>query len=369
MKKVLRATLLMALLASCSEKADPPSAQKDAAAETKTEAGTALAQEATTQEATTKSEAEYIPVKVMKVAGKPFKGYGEYFGTVQGGSQAKLIAYGGGRVASLKANEGKKVKKGASLCDIEGSKHQTNYRAALLAEKIARQDLGRKRIHLKQGGASQLQVDKAEADFLAAQSRRIEAKKLRDGALCISPMAGVVVERLVEDYQELAPGAPTFIVSDLDKVKIKVGVPDIEGFEAGGEAMVFPTNGRDKPVPGKTTRVSRIVNSKSRTFNIEVEANNGARTLLPGNTVRVNLLRYDFKDEMVVPTSALITIGKDLFAYVVEDGKAIRRKVTILTGNSKEVVIKTGLKMGEQLIISGQQRAGNGAAVKVIVGT
>lgn len=364
MYKAALATIAVAILAGCSSEAPVASKTESTKASTAEagSSGVALAQAASS------SKAEYIPVKVQKVVPKPYKGYSEYFGTVQGGSQAKLIAYGGGRVQKLKSKEGKSVNKGASLCDIEGSKHQTNYRAALLAEKIARQDLSRKRIHLKQGGVSRLQVDQAEAEFLAAQSRRIEARKLRDGALCISPIKGVVVERLVEDYQELPPGAPTFIVSDLDTVKIKIGVPDIDGFQEGGEAMVYPSSGSSAPIKGATTRVSRIANSTSRTFNIEVEAPNVKRTLLPGNTVRVNLLRYNLKDKLVVPTVALITVGKELFAYVVEDGKAVKRKVTILTGDTKKVVINSGLKVGDQLIVSGQQRAGNGAAVKVIAG-
>lgn len=314
-----------------------------------------------------KSDA-YIPVKTQTLEQKPYKSYSEYLGTVYGLEQATLIAYGGGRVQSLSGLEGQKVSKGKSLCSIEGSKFLNNYKSAALQEKIAKQELARKKVHLKRGSASRLQVDQAESEYLGAKSRTIEANRNKEGALCQSPINGTVVERLIDSYEVLNPGQPTFIIADMEKVKIRIGVPEneINGFQEGRGAFIHIANQPEKDKTGSVTRITKNINASTKTFTVDVVVDNKEQSLFPGHTVRVSLLRYDLKDQIVIPTSSILTVGKDQFVYTIKDNKSYRRKISVFTQDTKNAVVQKGLSLGEVIITSGHLRAGDGAQVKII---
>lgn len=329
------------------------------------------AEETTTQKSEkikTETNEIILPVKTLKIVKQDYKGYSDYIGTVNAIEKAILIAHGGGRVQSLFAKEGDKVTKNKKLCNIDAEKFENGYQSAKLNEKITKQEYERKKVHLRRGSVSQLQVDQAKAQYLVAKSQTFEAEKVKDGATCISPINGVVVERLVENFEFLPLHKPTFIVADLDKVKVNIGIPEseISGFKENGTANLFLSDETPLDVEGKVTRVSKNMNDATKTFNVEVIADNKDNTLLPGQMVRVKLLRYDLTEKIVIPTSAIVTIAKEQYVYVVKDSRAIRTKISIFTRDSKKAVIKSGINEGETIITSGQARVGDGAKVNVL---
>ena len=56
---------------------------------------------------------------------------------------------------------------------------------------------------------------------------------------------------------------------------------------------------------------------------------------------------------------------RTLFVYVVANGRAERREVEIGVDNGDQVEIVSGLKPGEQVVVSGQHMLADGAPVEV----
>ena len=314
----------------------------------------------------TPQEERSIPVRVQVLEGENFVEYGEFLGQIRGINQAPLISYAGGRVLKISGKEGQRVKAGDRLCDIEGASHDVQWKSAKLASRIADSTLKRRKTAVERGAASRLQLDQAQGEVLASQKRVLDAKKIRDGAFCISPIGGTIVERLIRDFQVLPQGSQTFVVADLSKLVIQFGIPEneIQGYKVGSPVRVSLSAYPGKTWEGAISSLAQSVNEKGRTFLAEAEIANEGGILKPGLTARLKVERFSFQDQVVIPQSSILTSGKEQFVYIVEGNQARKRAVSVLAANKQRSVIRSGLKKGQKLIIAGQLLAGDGAPVR-----
>ena len=310
-------------------------------------------------------------VRVSLVTAKlsTFSETGVYYGKLAGSASATLIATLGGRVDAVLATEGSLVEAGQSLGRINAEKAQSNRDMVALGEKIAKENLDRQRQFLRDGNASQIAVDQAELAWLTAHNTSIDAQKALDGALAVTPIQGIVTHRYVELFEELAPGSRTFSVASIDTMKVTIGIPEPEmgGVSAGNAAEVTVDSVPGGVWKGRVSRLGREVSPDTLTFSAEVTFDNPGRLLLPGTSATVTLHRRDLAGQIVVPTEAVLTKGQESFVMVEEDGVAHRVPVTLGPTSRTQTVITQGLKVGNHVIVAGNNLASDGSPVAVTV--
>lgn len=110
------------------------------------------------------------------------------------------------------------------------------------AEEQARRDAARLRNLLAQGtstrretehtqlawAVSQGQLTTARAQQAQAEAALAEAQSVLDDLTIRAPASGIVTQRLVDVGEVVAPGAPLFDIVDLDRLYLKVYVPEKE---------------------------------------------------------------------------------------------------------------------------------------------
>ncbi|NRA65879.1 MAG: efflux RND transporter periplasmic adaptor subunit [Pseudobacteriovorax sp.] len=325
------------------------------------------ATDATPAGVTQTDEEKLIPVKVSSIEARGYREFGTYVGQIMPVTEAELKTYLGGRVGKLYKDRGDKVKKGEKLCDIEGSKYQAILDSAKLSEKLASEKLARNKQHLEQGTASRTQVDRAQMEFLEAKQMHLVAQKNRDGAYCVSPISGVIVDRKIERFDETSPGQTTFFVADTSKMRVTVGIPEteIDGYRNGNVAFLTSDSVVGEPLEGRIKSIARRIDASRKTFLMDLLFDNSAQQLLSGTTARVKVLRYDKKDQIVIPTESIMVLADEKAVMVVVENKAQKRTVEIQSNNETESLIAGGLTIGDQLIIEGQMQAVNGSLVEI----
>jgi membrane fusion protein (multidrug efflux system) len=85
--------------------------------------------------------------------------------------------------------------------------------------------------------------------------------------------------------------------------------------------------------------------------------------LIDGQLVRVLLESGKPKEEVVIPQSALIADQQGVYVFVVEDGKAVVKRVKLGAETGTNVVVEEGLSAGAQVIVEGLQGVRAGIAV------
>jgi RND family efflux transporter MFP subunit len=137
------------------------------------------------------------------------------------------------------------------------------------------------------------------------------------------------------------------------------------------EALRAETATVEAVVPGTTKRASGAVTMIENTVDpatgmamIRATMPNENEILWPGTLANVELTLRE-EEALVVPTAAVQLSQAGSFVYVVENGKAVVRPVTVERAFGEESVIASGLQAGETVVTDGQLLLSNGTRVTV----
>ena len=133
--------------------------------------------------------------------------------TVEATTQTTLTSQVSGRVTEMHVDVGQPIRKGDLLLRID-AREASEMAAGATAQYInAKANYERlKNLH-RQNFISSAALDKAKADFDAAQAARGQASVSVGYATVMAPISGLVAQRLIENGETAAPGPS--VVDDL----------------------------------------------------------------------------------------------------------------------------------------------------------
>jgi membrane fusion protein, multidrug efflux system len=293
-----------------------------------------------------------------------------------------------GRILKLHFTDGADVKTGELLFTIDPRPYQAqlDLAAATLAQSKAALELTRTQLARAQGliqtqAISQQEFDnrKNAVDVAAAQAEQsqaaVETARLNLQYCSIrSPIDGRAGQRLVDvgnivtansgsllTIQRLDPIYADFTVTENDLTAVQKNM-------AHGTLRVevrLPDE-PDKPVAGDLTFLDNAVADASGTVKLRATARNANHRLWPGRFVQVRLVLSTVRNAVLVPAGATQMSAKGPFVYVVkEDSTAELRPVTLGQRQGELVVVQTGLRTGERIVVNGQLAVTPGGKVRV----
>jgi Cu(I)/Ag(I) efflux system membrane fusion protein len=224
--------------------------------------------------------------------------------------------------------------------------------AADTAGGLARATHEAARRRLVQLGLSEAQVDAVEA-----------AGRVEDHATIVSPIAGVVIERLASQGQFVSVGDPIYRVADLSTlwVNLQVFEHDLSWLRVGQPAVFTAEALPGETFEGEVAFIDPILDDRSRTVRVRVDVPNPEGRLRPGMFVRGQLRGEVDADDagqpLVIPASAALLTGRRAVVYV-QDPAADRptfegRTVTLGPRAGDWYVVRDGLAEGELVVTQG----------------
>jgi len=122
-----------------------------------------------------------------------------------------------------------------------------------------------------------------------------------------------------------------------------------------------------KPIPGSLTFLDNAVQNATGTVNLRATVPNRDHRLWPGRFVKIRLILATLPGAILIPAAAPQQSAKGEFIYVVkDDGTAEFRPITTGQRQGDLVVVESGLKAGEQVVVSGQIGIAPGGKVHVL---
>jgi membrane fusion protein (multidrug efflux system) len=313
-------------------------------------------------------------VKIEIVKTQPFTRTTALTGAVTPTRTARLASPGEGPVESCEVNaclvrEGDRVQKGQILLQISRNKAaQAQLTAA--RQTLKEQETELQRItQLVQGGAVPgAQLDSAQSKYENAKAQLAKAVESNEDYLIAAPWSGIVSKVFVTEGDYVAPRAPLIEIFDPASLVVQFAVPEAESTQVHKN---MPVQVQLDAHPGKNLQgtVSRVypqLDDRTRTRNVEAALSDPV-ALLPGMFARVRMVLFSIPDAVTVPAYSLVpNPNGSPSAFVAEDGKAVRRDLTLGEEIDGRVHILSGLKPGDQLIVAGQEKLKDGAMVKVM---
>jgi RND family efflux transporter MFP subunit len=185
-----------------------------------------------------------------------------------------------------------------------------------------------------------------------------------------SPISGRIGAPTVRIGNFVRPAdiAPLVTINQTAPIYVAFGVPqrvlgEIRDAMAEGTAAVEAAiPGSTKAASGRVTMFDNTVDVTTGMVTLRATMENADETLWPGALVNTRLtLRVE--DAVVVP-SATVQVGQSgSFVYVVTDGAAVVRPVTVSRTADGRSVITRGLSEGETVVVDGHLLLTNGAKV------
>ena len=169
---------------------------------------------------------------------------------------------------------------------------------------------------------------------------------------------------------ELAsPGMPVVRIVSGGAVKIEAGVPErfAGAIRVGAAVRVTPSAGTGEPRGGRVTFVGVAVNPQTRTFPVEIQVDNGDGALKPAMAVRLGVTRAILENVVVVPQEAVVRERGTPGVFVAGRGgtRIERREVELGPTAGDNVVVLSGLRAGDAVVVAGQSGLSAGDTVRV----
>ena len=232
---------------------------------------------------------------------------------------------------------------------------------AKAARDLAEANLQRTRSLYQPGAVSVHELDVADAQFrqtqaqlqLAEASLALAQIQLRD-ATVTAPFGGTITQRRVEPGEAVAPMSLVFVLAQLDYVYAELVVPERqrEGLRVGQSAAITVDALPGMSLAGKVAEIQPAATISSRSFTVKVRVANPQRVLRPGMFARGTITVAVRPNVLQVPDTAVLTTAGKPIVFVVQEGKAVRREVTLGDRQNGMVEITNGLTPNEQVIIS-----------------
>ncbi|MBS4166072.1 Multidrug export protein AcrE [Neochlamydia sp. AcF65] len=320
----------------------------------------------------------------------------ESVGYAESSHQVEIRARVEGYLEEIAYIEGAEVTKGQLLFKLE----QTPFIAAveqakgnLAREKAflwnAQQTVERLTPLYAKHAASKKDLDEATANLSASQASVQVAEAALKVAeinlsytLLTSPINGLSGKSSYRQGALISPGSNQLMTSitALDPIWISFSISENEILkidkEVKNRTLVLPkdknygvevilADGSRYPFRGEVNFSAPTYDQKTGTLSMRAQLPNPNLILKPGQFVRVKVKGAIKPNTIYVPQKALLESKTGMYVYIVSEGKAAIQNVTVGDWYGDDWIIEEGLREGDQVIVDGINKVGQGTPIKV----
>lgn len=308
-------------------------------------------------------------------------------GSVKADAEVNLVARVEGFLEKRLFEEGKPVKKGQLLYQIEPDIYAARVKSAEAALEKAKAGLqnatieyDRQKTLVNKDATSERAFDNATAEKrradaevksaeaeLALAQRNLEYTKIFspfDGVIGLSAVSeGNLVDKSTGTLATVVSVDPVrveFVVNELDliellKIKSDQAMPELR-------VRLFLQDGSKYGEPGKISFWDNRVSSSTGTLALQALFPNPKRKLVTGMFVRIAVGPAEPRSGLLLPETAVMSDQAGEYVYVVGPDRRVSRR-DLKTGyrDGGFLVVNSGLQAGEQVIVEGIQKVRPGA--------
>jgi membrane fusion protein (multidrug efflux system) len=287
-----------------------------------------------------------------------------FTGTFEPNRETRLSAEVQGKVNRVLVENGSLVREGQVLIQQDDALLQLQLKSAQVQIGGLEADLKRYRILVENDAIQGIQLEKTELALESAQIQISTLKEQISKSSIRAPFDGVVTAKLTEVGDFAAPGKPLLQVTDISKLKLTIQVPeqDLKLFEQGKEYQI-QIPGLSQEANGKVNMVGSRGNA-GNSFPVEIIISNTAKQEIKAGMFGELKMKTEAGQTGILISAGAI-LGSDLSpqVYLVKDGKAVLQNIQIGKRLQDQVLVSSGLREGDILIVGGLINVFEGANV------
>ncbi|WP_083698109.1 efflux RND transporter periplasmic adaptor subunit [Shewanella sp. UCD-KL21] len=319
------------------------------------------------------------------------------FGVVKPRTQSSLVTQASGQILSISPNfrEGGFFEKGEVLVQLDDRDYQAEVKIAEAGLMLARQQLLEEQARTNQALADwqrlsngreptalvlrEPQLAAARAAMLSNQAKLEQANLALERTQVVAPFSGRILEKHVDVGRVVSTNAQlaTIYATDYVEIRLPINNSDLALVELPeqGKSVVAKVSFESDLIglqkwEGQLIRTEGAIDSNSQQLYVVAQIDdpfdyqtNQQMPLKIGQYLTANIAGKKLSQVLVIPTKA---IYQGTYVYVVNDGMLLRREVSTRWQNSQDSVIRSGLKSGDELVVTSLGQVSSGTPVTVV---
>ncbi|EZH80349.1 efflux RND transporter periplasmic adaptor subunit [Ectopseudomonas composti] len=326
-----------------------------------------------------------ISVSAAHAEEQPWQGRLPAIGTLKAFQGVDLAAEVDGIVREVMFESGQKVTLGQPLIQLDSEVERASLATAEAERSLAQIEYERGRSLVSRSNISKSEFDRLASTLQKATASVAQLKAQLDKKRINAPFAGTIGIRQVDTGDYLSPGATIATLQDLSRLHVDFFLPEQRApqLQVGQPVRLSVAAYPDEQFEGRIAAINPKVENETRNLQVRATLSNPDEKLLPGMFANLEVLLPGERAQIVVPETAITYTLYGNSVYVVkekqdDDGKTLkdadgnaqlsveRRFVETGERRAGQVVIGKGLKVGEQVVTSGQLKLDNGAHVVIV---
>ena len=305
-------------------------------------------------------------VDAIVLSEKDFSNVISLSGSIEANENVEIRSEVSGIVEQIYFTEGTNVNKGQVLLKVNDIELRAQLSQATTKQNLASENERRAKLLLQKETISQEEYDIASAEFrsLKAQSQLIQAQIAKTSIR--APFSGKIGLRNISPGTYVTPSTLITKLVSSNQVKISFSIPEkyATGVENNTIVKITMPNSSES-FSAKIYAIDPEIEIATRTLKVRAIADNPANKLIAGTFATVELPLKNIKNAILVPTEAVIPIQNGKVVYIATNGKAKEMKIETLTRTAKDVVVTSGIKAGDTLVVSGVMAIKNDSDIQI----
>ena len=322
-----------------------------------------------------------VPVLTQEITPRDLRQYVNITGSLEGVTDIVMSSETSGRVVELHKSLGDWVNQDEAIGRVDNEAQriqvdqaQANLLAAEAAYEAAQRDwqaaqglYDREAISELEYTQQKSKLKQAQAAYNGAQAGVEQATQAYDNSRFVAPVSGYITNLPIEVGQAISMGQPVCSIVNPRRLVIKTGVSERHiGALKPGRTVNIEHYSLDEPRPGRITGVGIKPVNGGANYPIEIALDNADEKLLPGMVVNGRIESEVFEGILYIPKSAVLQEYSGEFVYLVRGDYTVEhRRVVLGRTIEDQVIIKSGLEPGDQLVIEGMENLQEDARVVV----
>jgi membrane fusion protein, multidrug efflux system len=292
-------------------------------------------------------------------------------GTLHAKDELHLSFRSPGIVTRVLVAEGAAVRRGALLAALDPGDIDAQVARARSGLARADRDLARAEALFRDSVVTLQQVQDARTAAELARADVSAAEFSRRHASIVAPADGVVLRRLVEGGELVAPGATVLVLGSRERgVVLRVGVADRDALRLrpGDPATVSFDALSGRTFAGAVREIAPSADAGTGTYRVEITIDPGETGLSSGLVGRVEIRPGRTARMPTIPIAALLEADGDRGTVYTVSPAGLARRLPVAVGSLRDgrVAVPEGLDGVELVVTDGAAYLRDGAPVEVV---
>ncbi|GLS91546.1 MexH family multidrug efflux RND transporter periplasmic adaptor subunit [Psychromonas marina] len=313
-----------------------------------------------------KRSAPVIPVYSTVVDYHEITQHLSLIGKLQSDQFVSIATQVSGKVSTINVKANQTVKEGQLLFKLDDKKVQ----AALLEAKAYLADELRKLNEherlVKSNTVTQSALDAQIVQVDIAKARLTSIQTDVNYHYLKAPFSGTIGLLDFSRGQIVSIGSEMLTLDDLSTMTLDLQVPEHYLSQLSRGMQVSATNRAwpDTQFTGELVAIDSRINPDTLNLRIRVKFDNQDKSLKPGMLMSAKIA-FPVINEPIIPVQAIEYSGTKRFVYRITDKNTVQRTEVMLGGRVEDsVLIESGVKVGDKIVVQGLVNMSDGLKVK-----